>query len=75
MDYTAPWMKRTLSVNNEVVYLNPNDLLAVPHVRKIRSLEGARKAKYILAAFYDNEPTSRSILRLTTYQRAKVNLV
>ncbi|MEM7297984.1 MAG: hypothetical protein AAF391_06930, partial [Bacteroidota bacterium] len=72
--FTAPWMKRTLSINNEVVYLNPNAILSVPDKRALRSNEGSRKAKYILGAFFDNEPCLRDILRKVVYEKTSISI-
>ena len=68
-DFTAPWMKRTISVRNELVYLNPSGILCIPHFKSLRSLEGARKAKYVLAAFYQQEPCIRHILRKVLFDK------
>lgn len=72
--FIAPWMRRVLSVRNEVVFINPLGIKAVPDHRRIRSSAGSRKALFILAAFYDNEPALRGILTKILYDRLDVQL-
>ena len=72
--FTAPWMRRVLSVATEVVFINPLGIKAVPDHRGIRSTAGSRKATFILAAYYDNEPMLRGILTKVVYDRIKVHL-
>ena len=71
-DFTAPWMERTLSVRNEVVYLNSFAVLCIPHYKSLRSMEGSRKAKYILGAFYEQEPCLRPIFHKVLYETASI---
>ncbi|MEM6737859.1 MAG: hypothetical protein AAF620_17505 [Bacteroidota bacterium] len=74
-EFTAPWLRRTLSSTaNEVVFINPNGTLAVPHVRSLRSKEGRRKALYLLSAFYDNEVSTRPVLRKLAMECASTRL-
>ena len=71
-DFTAPWMKRTLSVRNEIVYLNSDASICIPHYKSLRSVDGSRKAKYILSAFYENEPCIRPIFKKVLYDTASI---
>ena len=72
--FTAPWMRRVLSVGTEVIFINPLGIKALPDHRRIRSSAGSRKASFILAAFYDNEPSLRGILTKIVHDKLGVYL-
>ena len=52
--------------------MNPSGILCIPHYKSLRSLEGARKAKYVLAAFYKQEPSVRHILPKVLFDKTSI---
>ena len=73
-DFTPPWIRHCLTLGTEVVFLNPLAIRAIPEHRVLRSTEGARKATFILSAFYTEEPVLRPFLDKHIYDVSKIKI-
>ena len=71
-DFTAPWMRRCLKLETEIVYLNAIGVLALADHRNMRSNEGCRKAIFVSSAYFQFEPSVRPFLSKHVYDKSKI---